>query len=90
MFYRHVNGGKIIILVVYVNDIILTNNNVIEMKSLKGFCLKRNLGDLSNLLDNKRNFSITTKVYPRPTKGDMLWHKLRYTPIDANHRCGVV
>ena len=36
MFYRHLNGGGVIILIVYVNDIIITGSNQAEIQWLKG------------------------------------------------------
>ena len=36
LFFRHLSNSKIIILIVYVDDIILTNNDLKEMERLKG------------------------------------------------------
>ena len=36
MFYRHLNGGGVIILIVYVDDIIITRSNEAEIQWLKG------------------------------------------------------
>ena len=36
MFYRHLNGGGVIILIVYVDDIIIIGSNEAEIQRLKG------------------------------------------------------
>ena len=36
MFYRHLNGGGVIILIVYVDDIVITGSNEAEIQLLKG------------------------------------------------------
>ena len=36
MFYKHSNEGKVVILVVYVDDIVLTRDDCNELERLKG------------------------------------------------------
>ena len=36
MFYRHLNGGGVIVLIVYVDDIIIIGSNEAEIQRLKG------------------------------------------------------
>ena len=36
MFYRHLNGGGVIILIVYADDIIINRSNEVEIQRLKG------------------------------------------------------
>ena len=40
MFYKHFGDSKIVILRVYVDDIILTNDNLMELEQLKGVLAK--------------------------------------------------
>ena len=35
MFYKHIDGCKVTILIVYSDDIILTGNDFVEMENLK-------------------------------------------------------
>lgn len=35
MFYKHIDGCKVTILIVYLDDIILTGNDFVEMENLK-------------------------------------------------------
>ena len=40
MLYKHFGDSKIVILRVYVDDIILTNDNLMELEKLKGVLAK--------------------------------------------------
>ena len=72
MPHKHIKGVKVTILIIYIGDIILTSNDVIEMEHLKGLLVKKfkikNLGDLRYFLgvevarSKKGNFSITMKI----------------------------
>jgi Reverse transcriptase (RNA-dependent DNA polymerase) len=71
-------GEKICILVVYMDDIVLTGNDLMEMKRLKASLAKefemKDLGELRYFFDievarSKKGYcSITTKVCSRSTK----------------------
>ena len=55
MFCKHLNDGRIAILIVYVDDIILTRDHVNELEKLKAFLAKefetKDLGVLKYFLD---------------------------------------
>ena len=54
MFYKHSGDNKIVILIVYVDDIILTDDNIMELEKLKGVLAKefeiKDLGQLRYFL----------------------------------------
>ena len=77
MFYKHSEGGKLAILIVYVDDIILIGNDTIESKNVRKRLAKefeiKELGQLKYLLGmevarNSKGISLTKEVCTRPTK----------------------
>ena len=54
MFYKHSSDNKIVILIVYVDDVILTSDKIMELEKLKGLLAKefqiKNLGQLRYFL----------------------------------------
>lgn len=37
LFFKHFSDGRIVVLIIYIDDIILTGNHEEEIKNLKGF-----------------------------------------------------
>ena len=54
MFYKHSSDNKIVILIVYADDVILTGDNIMELEKLKGLLAKefqiKDLGQLRYFL----------------------------------------
>ena len=54
MFYKHSSDNKIVILIVYADDVILTGDNIMELEKLKGLLAKefqiKDLGQLGYFL----------------------------------------
>ena len=100
MFYRHLNGGGVIILIVYVDDIIITGSNEAEIQRLKGVLstefevkdpgkLKYFLGmevarSKEGIVVSLRNFTLGLL-----SEVGMLGSKPTNVPIDFNHKTGM-
>ena len=81
LFFKHATG-KVAILIVYVDDIVITRDDVTEIVDLKKYLAQefevKDLGQLKyfiyfwneNLMWTKGDVSIPTKIYFRSTKGD--------------------
>ena len=54
MFYKHSNDNEIVILIVYVDNVILTGDNIMKLEKLKGLLAKefqiKDLGQLRYFL----------------------------------------
>ena len=54
MFYKHSNDNEIVILIVYVDNVILTGDNIMKLEKLKGLLAKefqiKDLGQLGYFL----------------------------------------
>ena len=54
MFYKHSSDNKIVILIAYADDVILTGDNIMELEKLKGLLAKefqiKDLGQLGYFL----------------------------------------
>ena len=81
LFFKHATG-KVAILIVYVDDIVITRDDVTEIVDLKKYLAQefevKDLWQLKylifswnkNLMWTKGDVSIPTKIYFRSTKGD--------------------
>ena len=81
LFFKHAIG-KVAILKVYVDDIVITGDDITEIADLKKYLAQefevKDLGQLKylifswneNLMWTKGDVSIPTKIYFRSTKGD--------------------
>ena len=96
LFFRHSLNGKITILIVYVDDIILTRNDLEEMESLKGDMARefeiKDLRPLRYFLGmevarSKRSIVVSQRKYTLDLlkEIDMLDCKLVDTPMDHAH-----
>ena len=80
MFVKHSKAGKMAVLLVYVDDIILTGDDVIEMNRLKTSLANefeiKDLGALKYFLgmevarSKKGDYGESVEVYPRLPQGD--------------------
>jgi Reverse transcriptase (RNA-dependent DNA polymerase) len=95
--FIHRKSEKICILVVYVDDIVLTGNYPVEMKRLKASLAKefemKNLGELRYFLGievarSKKRIVLSQQKYVLDLLSDtgMLECKPINTPIDPNHK----
>lgn len=97
MFYQHIEGGRVTILIIYVDDIIVTGNDVVEANKLKESLAcefeKKKFGKLEILPRYRsckiriRNIFIIKKIYIRSAKEyKSVRCKSIDTPIDATHK----
>ena len=79
MFFKHSNEGKIVVLIVYVDDIIVTGDDHLEIKRLKMLLTQdfeiKDLGALKYFLgmefsNRERNICFSKEVYARIIKRD--------------------
>lgn len=100
LFIKHSTQGKVTALIVYVDDIILTGNDVEEMMNLKTYLAKefeiKDLGELKYFLGievarSRNGIFISQRKYVLDLLKEtgMLGCKPIDTPIDQNHRLGV-
>ncbi|GMI96958.1 hypothetical protein HRI_003365100 [Hibiscus trionum] len=99
LFYKHTDNGKCCILIVYVDDIILTGDDSIEIERLKEFLsLEFQLKDLGNLryflgmevARSKAGISISQKKYVLDLLSEvgLLGCKPAETPMEPNLKLG--
>ncbi|KAG8473962.1 hypothetical protein CXB51_033910 [Gossypium anomalum] len=99
LFYKHSDNGKCCILIVYVDDIILTGGDSIEIERLKEFLsLEFQLKDLGNLryflgmevARSKAGISISQRKYVLDllSKVGLLGCKPAETPMEPNLKLG--
>ena len=98
LFYKHSTSGNITILIVYVNDIILTDKDQVEMERLKKSLAEefeiKDLGNLKYLgmevARSKVGISVSQKNYTLDLLKEtrMLGCGLVDTPMDANFKLG--
>lgn len=100
MFYRHSDEGGVIILIVYVDDIIITSNDDAEIRRLKvvlaaDFEIK-DLGKLKYFLGmevarSKEGIVVSQRKYTLDLLKEvgMLGGKSAAVPIDPNHKIGM-
>ena len=96
MFFKHTRDGKIVVLIIYIDDIIVTSNNVDEIKRLKEVLAKafeiKDLGILRYFLGievvrSSKGVFLSQRKYVL----DLLKEtRILDTPIDSNHNLGVV
>lgn len=95
MFYRHTGGGKVAILIVYVDDIILTGDDNDEIERLKKILAKefeiKDLGNLKYFLGmefarSKKGIFVSQRKYVLDLLGEtgLLGCKAAETPIEPN------
>ena len=81
MFFKQAEGGKKTILIVYVDDIILTGDNEVEMERLKGVLNTefevKDLGQMRYFLGmevarSKKGISVSKKICFGPI--DRIWN----------------
>ncbi|KAL3520398.1 hypothetical protein ACH5RR_018547 [Cinchona calisaya] len=99
MFTRHSNEGKIAILIVYVDDIILTGDDTAEMERLKSKLASefeiKDLGSLKYFLGmevarSKRGIEVSQRKYILDLLKEIGMSECRpaETPIDPNKKFG--
>ncbi|GMI75147.1 cysteine-rich RLK (RECEPTOR-like protein kinase) 8 [Hibiscus trionum] len=99
LFYKHTDNGKCCILIVYVDDIILTGDDSIEIERLKEFLsLEFQLKDLGNLryflgmevARSKAGISISQRKYVLDLLSEvgLLGCKPAETPMEPNLKLG--
>ncbi|GMI70512.1 hypothetical protein HRI_000720500 [Hibiscus trionum] len=99
LFYKHTDNGKCCILIVYVDDIILTGDDSIEIERLKEFLsLEFQLKDLGNLryflgmevARSKAGISISQRKYVLDLLSEvgLLGSKPAETPMEPNLKLG--
>ena len=99
MFYKHSGDKKISILILYVDDIILIGDNIMELEKLKGALAKelgvKDIGQFKYFLDMKvaRSWGgifVSQQKYTLDLLKEtrMLGCKLANTPIDPNRKLG--
>ena len=97
MLYRHLNGGGVIILIVYVDDIIITESNEIEIRRLKGvLSIEFEVKDLRKLkyflgmevTRSKEGIVVSQRKYTLDLLSEvgMLGSEPTNVPIDFNHK----
>ena len=100
MLYRHLNGGGVIILIVNVDDMIITGSNEAEIQRLKGVLLTKfevkDLGKLKYFLgmevaQSKEGIVVSQRKYTLDLLSEvgMLGSKPTNVPIDFNHKTGM-
>ena len=100
MFVKHSLDGKIAILIVYVDDIVLTRDHTEEMAKLKNLLAKefkiKDLGFLKYFLGmevaRSRNGIYVSRrkyVFNLLKETNMLGCKLAETPIEATNKMGM-
>jgi hypothetical protein len=99
LFLKHSNEGKIIALIVYVDDIVVTGNDTVEMGKLKTYLAKefeiKDFGNLRYFLGievarSKEGIFVSQRKYVLDllVETGMLACKPIDTPIEQNHRLG--
>ncbi|CAM8951770.1 unnamed protein product [Rhodiola kirilowii] len=97
LFFKHTKEGKIAILIVYVDDIVLTGSDEVELRKLKDFLARqfeiKDLGHLKYFLGmevarSKRGIVISQRKYVLDLLKDtgLLGCKPVSTPIDPNQK----
>ena len=97
MFYRHLYGGGVIILIVYVGDIIITGSNETKIQQLKGVLSTefevKDLGKLKYFLGmevtlSKEDVVVSQRKYTLDLLSEvgMLGSKPTNVPKDFNHK----
>ena len=97
MFYKSTDEGKIIVLIVYVDGMILTGNDHVEIEALRKILAKefevKDLGALRYFLGmeiarNKNEISVSQRKYTLDLLKEigMLGCKPNDIPIDARHK----
>lgn len=100
MFYRHSDEGRVTILIVYVDDIIITGNDDAEIRRLKGVLAAdfeiKDLGKLKYFLGmevarSKEGIVVSQRKYTLDLLKEvgMLGSKPAAVPIDPNHKIGM-
>ena len=100
MFYRHLNEEGVIILIVYVDDIIITRSNEAEIQQLKGLLSTKfedkDLGKLKYFLGmevarSKEGIVVSQRKCTLDLLSEvgMLGSKPTNVPIDFNHKTGM-
>ncbi|KAJ9683695.1 hypothetical protein PVL29_019319 [Vitis rotundifolia] len=95
MFYKHSNEGKVVILIVYVDDIVLTGDDCNELEKLKGKLAEefeiKDLGALKYFIGmefarSKEGIFVNQRKYVLDLLDEtgMLGCKLAETPIEPN------
>ncbi|KAK9088655.1 hypothetical protein Scep_027737 [Stephania cephalantha] len=96
MFYKH-NHGKIAILIVYVDDIVMTGDDIVELESLKNFLSNqfevKDLGQLKYFLGmevarSSKGIVISQRKYVLDLLKEtgLLGCKPVATPVDPNQK----
>uniref|UniRef100_A0A2N9G528 F-box domain-containing protein n=1 Tax=Fagus sylvatica TaxID=28930 RepID=A0A2N9G528_FAGSY len=99
LFLKHSNEGKVTALIVYVDDIVVTGNDIMEMGKLKTYLAKefeiKDLGTLRYFLGievarSKEGIFVSQRKYVLDllVETGMLACKPIDTPIEQNHRLG--
>ncbi|XP_052299567.1 retrovirus-related Pol polyprotein from transposon RE1 isoform X1 [Citrus sinensis] len=99
MFFKHFTDGSVVIVIVYVDDIILTGSNVIEMENLKKVLARefemKDLGPLRYFLGmeiarSSKGIFVSQRKYTLDLLKEtgMLGCKPGDTPIDPYHKLG--
>jgi hypothetical protein len=99
LFLKHSNEGKVTALIVYVDDIVVTGNDIMEMGKLKTYLAKefeiKDLGNLRYFLGievarSKEGIFVSQRKYVLDllVETGMLACKPIDTPIEQNHRLG--
>ncbi|KAH9657194.1 retrovirus-related pol polyprotein from transposon RE1 [Citrus sinensis] len=99
MFFKHFTDGSVVIVIVYVDDIILTGSNVIEMENLKKVLARefemKDLGSLRYFLGmeiarSSKGIFVSQRKYTLDLLKEtgMLGCKPGDTPIDPYHKLG--
>ena len=97
LFYKHTAGGKIAILIVYVDDIVITGSDEGELATLKNFLAQqfeiKELGTLKyfpgmEVARSKKEIVISQRKYVLDLLKEtgLLGCKPATTPIDPNHK----
>ncbi|CAL9094496.1 unnamed protein product, partial [Musa textilis] len=96
MFYKHTGNRKVSILIVYVDDISLIGDDLVEQEKLKAFLVKefeiKNLGSLRYFLGMELARTKEISVLQRKYTLDLLMEtgmwgcKPFETPINPNHK----
>ena len=94
MFYKHSREGKIVVLIVYVDDIILTSDDSLELERLKKALIRefeiKDLGPLRYFLSmefarSKKGIFISQRKYILDLLSETgTWMKAIETPIEPN------